>query len=577
MIKLKMLLAQLLLAVVVSPLLAQTAGYDEEALISDGYKTGDDLIISGNSVLSNGGSIDTNGSNKYCGDIFVPDGIAILEKRGDETQGGAGTFQYSYITTVTLPSTVTSIETAAFSDCIYLSNIYINDDNETYFDHDGVVYEWLKKDETDPFNPQKNEFQLVAVPGAKATVTILEGTSSIGPCAFDGCSKITAVVIPSSVTAIHQYAFTGTNLSSLTCMGTTPPTVYGKYSDWGWVDFNTTSHGLYELGVEVIKVPYGYSDEYASAKRWEDYAGNIVEMPEIEEVVEDVSPQTTYVQHIEKIILSDSENYTRTEEHTVGGEIRRNSTIDGKNTIIDIYYSSAVTYERIFKNDKWQALYVPFNITYNDFRSDMIEIAEITGVTEYLDEENNITFFYLTAEVLDPEDEIPAHTPCVIRSISANAEGVGRDIDITKGTDSGTPARTLEAARSATTELISPNGNTYKLVGQYEKRTSGTIEEEDGVGATEIYAMAGGTLKQAAGTNVTLGAYRWYLAIEPDAGNLITTFKFGNFQDAATSSIENLVIYIDEQKNNLYYDLNGRSVEKPDKGIYIYNGKKVVF
>ncbi len=567
-------LSLLLLFILLALKLPAQGTYNQDSLINAGFKTGSDLVISGNSVLSNGGSVDTNGSNEYCGDIFVPDGITTLEKRADGTQGGAGTFQYSYVTTVTLPASITEIETAAFADCIYLSNIYVSDDNERYFDHDGVVYEWLVKDENDPFNPQKNEFQLVAVPGAKATVTILEGTTTIGPCAFDGCSKITAVIIPATVTAIHQYAFTGTNLSSLTCMGATPPSVYGKYTDWGWWDTNASSHGLYDMTVGVIKVPYGSSGTYQETKRWEDFAGSIVEMPEIEEIIEDVQPQTTYVQHIEKIILSDSENYTRTEAHDVGGEIRRETTTEGVNTIIDIYYSSAVTYERIFKNDKWQALYVPFNITYNDYRSDMLEIAKITGVTEFIDKEKNITFFYLTAEILDPEDEIPANTPCVIRSLSASAEGVGRDIDVTKGTDSGTSTRVLEAAQTSTMELQSANGNVYKLVGQYEKRTSGTIVDEDG--ATGIYAMSGGALKQAGNNNVTLGAYRWYLTIEPSAASSAMVFKFGQFQDSATTGIEDVKVNT-EKYDDKYYDLSGRIVEKPVKGIYIYKGKKIYY
>ena len=37
---------------------------------------------------------------------------------------------------------------------------------------DGVVYKWLTKDASDPFNPEKNTYQLVSVPGAKTNVTI---------------------------------------------------------------------------------------------------------------------------------------------------------------------------------------------------------------------------------------------------------------------------------------------------------------------------------------------------------------------------------------------------------------------
>ena len=559
--RLQIFVATLLLAGVALPALAQT--YNPDSLKNKGWLTGSDLKYSGTSVVNNGGAVDENGSNHYYGDVFIKQGTKTLYKSSGWFDGGAGAFQYSYITTATIPATVTDIQQAAFSDCIFLQNIYVDDANPTYFDVDGVVYKWLTKDASDPFNPEKNTYQLVSVPGAKTNVTILEGTTSIGPCAFDGCSRITAVVIPASVTEIHQYAFTGTNLSSLTCMGETPPEVTGRSSN----------HGLYDMGVGVIKVPYGTSATYKKENRWYDYRDKIKEMPKIEE---EVLPQVKYVQHIEKIFLRDSENYTRTEPHTIGNEIRRDTVVDGINKTINIYYSSAATYERTFYNDKWQALYAPFIIKYGDYRTDMLEVAEIKSVTEYLDADNNITWFYLTAEVLDPGDEIPAHTPCVVRTISANATGVGRDIDLFKGVDSGNSARILEPAETNTMVLTSSNGNQYNLVGQYTRRNTATIQAEDGVDYKEIYAMAGGTLKKAGGDNVTLGAYRWYLSIEPAAGNSTMMFKFGNFNQGNATSVDEIVVDSDaDRSDNIYYDLSGRAVDNPVKGFYIYNGKKV--
>lgn len=566
--RLQIFVATLLLAGVALPALAQITGYDEEALIAAGYKTGDDLVTSWfnrNNVTHNGGSKDSNGSNKYCGDIVVPEGKTSLQQGYGSDWSSVGTFQYSYITTATLPASLTNIENASFADCIYLQNIYVDDENEKYFDHDGVVYERLSS----------GGYKLVAVPGAKTNVTILEGTTQIGASAFDGCSNIMAVVIPATVTSIDQYAFTDTKLSSLTLLGTTPPTVNG----------GNTSHGLYDMGLVNangtpirIQVPAGTKATYVAKNRWSDLEPYITEfeLPDTGGGEEEEEGTTSYVPHIEKIFLYDSENYTRTEEHEVGGEIRRTTTQDGKNTIIDIYYSSAVTYERTFYNNKWQALYAPFIIKYGDYRTDMLEVAEIKSVTEYLDADNNITWFYLTAEVLDPGDEIPAHTPCVVRTISANDAGVGRDIDLFKGVDSGSSARILEPAETKTMVLTSSNGNQYNLVGQYTRRNTATIQAEDGVDYREIYAMAGGTLKKAAGPNVTLGAYRWYLSIEPAAGNSTMMFKFGNFNQGNATSVDEIVVDSDaDRSDNIYYDLSGRAVENPVKGFYIYNGKKV--
>ena len=113
-------------------------------------------------------------------------------------------------------------------------------------------------------------------------------------------------------------------------------------------------------------------------------------------------------------------------------------------------------------------------------------------------------------------------------------------------------------------------------MGQYTRRNTATIQAEDGVDYKEIYAMAGGTLKKAGGANVTLGAYRWYLSIEPAAGNSTMMFKFGNFNQGNATSVDEIVVDSDaDRSDNIYYDLSGRAVDNPVKGIYIYNGKKV--
>lgn len=290
--RLQIFVATLLLAGVALPALAQITGYDEEALIAAGYRTGDDLVTSWfnrNNVTHNGGSKDSNGSNKYCGDIVVPEGKTSLQQGYGSDWSSVGTFQYSYITTATLPASLTNIENASFADCIYLQNIYVDDENEKYFDHDGVVYERLSS----------GGYKLVAVPGAKTNVTILEGTTQIGASAFDGCSNIMAVVIPATVTSIDQYAFTDTKLSSLTLLGTTPPTVNG----------GNTSHGLYDMGLVNangtpirIQVPAGTKATYVAKNRWSDLEPYITEfeLPDTGGGEEEEEGTTSYVPHIEK-------------------------------------------------------------------------------------------------------------------------------------------------------------------------------------------------------------------------------------------------------------------------------------
>ena len=44
---------------------------------------------------------------------------------------------------------------------------------------------------------------------------IEEGVTSIGECAFEGCTSLTAVTIPGSVTSMGEYAFSRTGLTQI--------------------------------------------------------------------------------------------------------------------------------------------------------------------------------------------------------------------------------------------------------------------------------------------------------------------------------------------------------------------------
>ena len=90
--------------------------------------------------------------------------------------------------------------------------------------------------------------------------------------------------------------------------------------------------------------------------------------------------------------------------------------------------------------------------------------------------------------------------------------------------------------------------------------------------------MSDGALKQAADENQKLNPFRFYLLLtDNDVPVQVSALKsIGiNVDGDETSSISPVQSTIDE--SHVVYDLQGRRVDTPSKGVYIVNGKKVVY
>lgn len=135
------------------------------------------------------------------------------------------TFQgYTGLTSVEIPSTVTTILNQAFYRCSGISVV-----------------------------------GLVGCGGIELPNTL----TSIQSTAFSQCTGLTSVTIPSSVTSIGDSCFNGcTHLSSFTCEATTPPTL-------GINAFTNTAQDL------TIYVPSASVETYKTASRWSDFASRI--------------------------------------------------------------------------------------------------------------------------------------------------------------------------------------------------------------------------------------------------------------------------------------------------------------
>jgi hypothetical protein len=117
-------------------------------------------------------------SNYYTGDVVIPSTVTHGRNTYTVTAIHAQTFYYChYLSSVSIPTTVSSIGMYAFYDCTSMTSC-----------------------------------------------TIPEGVENIEYCTFGNCPQLSSVVIPSCVTWIAQNAFVNCNaLTSITCRATTPP------------------------------------------------------------------------------------------------------------------------------------------------------------------------------------------------------------------------------------------------------------------------------------------------------------------------------------------------------------------
>ncbi len=185
-------------------------------------------------------------------DVTIPDTV--------ETIGSGAFTSCSLLRSVKIGKGLKKLEDNPFSDCELLSKIEVSSDNG-YFSSDdkGVLFD-------------KNKTVLISFPTGLAIseYTVPEGVKSIGVSAFADNSKITAVTFPSSLTEIGDEAFN----SCLSLKTVNAPDTFFKvgldaFTDTPW--FSAVPDSLVYLG----KVVCGYNGEGASPVRIEVAEGTL--------------------------------------------------------------------------------------------------------------------------------------------------------------------------------------------------------------------------------------------------------------------------------------------------------------
>ena len=202
-------------------------------------ETATNTLIAGCSSTVIPESVTSIGINAFTGtsltSITIPNGV---------TEIGVGAFlQCESLTSVTIPNSVTSIGNAAFSMTPWYDN-----------QPDGLVY------------AGKVAYRYKGTMPQNTNIILEEGTLGIAGSAFDGCTGLTSITIPSSVTSIGDFAFECDNLISVRVKIPTPLSI-GEGTFWN--RFNAT-----------LYVPVGSKAAYEAAQYWLDFK-EIIEIPDV--------------------------------------------------------------------------------------------------------------------------------------------------------------------------------------------------------------------------------------------------------------------------------------------------------
>ena len=242
-------------------------------------------------------------------------------------------------------------------------------------------------------------------------------------------------------------------------------------------------------------------------------------------------------------------------EKTTAGEVALN---DGEPYANDIETTcDKITYTRNFTNTKWQALYLPFELTYADWSADF-EVARLNDVHQW-DDDDDGTIDRTELEVVKIKSgSTEANMPYLIHAKAAGE----KTLTVTNAT--------LYRAEETSIDCSSV-GTLFTFTGTYAGIGGATMFTEG------YYAMGDGALVQAESSASSLSPYRWFLSVTDRFGNpknvgTVRIVTLG-FDDDATG-IDDMGNADNEAARNAIYDLSGRRIDSPRRGLYVKNGKK---
>lgn len=344
---------------------------------------------------------------------------------------------------------------------------------------------------------------------------IPSSVNEIGDYIFYNCPNLAFVTIPNSVKSISSSAFQGCkNILSVTCYTESLP--------------KTDKDLFKDSNIEnaTLLVPESALQTYSALLPWCDFG-----------TIKAIEPNT--------------------------GDFKEIEIVDGVLfTVASGKEYDQISYTRNFTNPNWQALYIPFSMSYEDWAEDF-EVAKVANFHEYDDDDNGEIDRTLMEVIKVKSGNLIPNTPYLIKAKSTG----NKTIKVHNKTLFPAMENSIDCSSTITK---------FVFIGTY-KEVSGAEIYNNG-----YYAMSGGALKHLASASSSgLKPYRWYLKTES---------RMGGYNNSRERSIEIVdedgvtsILDVNDDTEIIHrpiYSLDGRIVRNDGnksvlhKGMYILNGKK---
>ena len=491
--------------------------------------------------------------------ITIPNGVTSI---------GDYAFWYcSSLTSITIPESVTSIGESAFSCCSSLNSITVDENNKTY-------------DSRNNCNAIIETASNKLVTGCSNTI-IPESVTSIGYCAFRNCSSLTSITIPESVTSIGIGAF-------YECSSLTSITIPDGVTSIGNFAF------YFCRSLTSINIPESVTSIGNGAFRGCSSLTSITIPESVTSIGDDafsdcssltsitIPESVTSIGEYAFYSCSSLTSITIPESVTSIGDAAfykcssLTSVTMGASTPVDIT-------SNVFPNRTNATLYVPYGSKeaykaasyWNEFK-EIVEYGRPTEITITINQYGSGT--YCSDLPLDFTN-VEGLNAYVAGGFNTSTKTVMMyRVNTTKGNTGlfikGTPGEYVVPV------LKSSDDNYMNMLVGTTKQVTVNSKSDDGNYVNFKYTIKSGDQKPRFyefTDGSTLSANKAYLQVPASWLPVTSEARTMNimFDDEDVTGIEENYEF-NMNSDGSVYDLSGRRVNHPTKGMYIVNGKKVV-